>query len=46
MKIDLKRHRVGRCRTGSSGSGYGQVADSCEHGKEHPGPKKRREFIV
>jgi hypothetical protein len=36
---------VGRCGLVSSGSGYGRVAVSCEHGNEPSGPIKGGEFL-
>jgi hypothetical protein len=33
--MDLKEVNVGRFGLGESGSGYGSVAGSCEHGNEH-----------
>jgi hypothetical protein len=36
---------VGSCGPNSSGSGYGPVADSCEHGSEHSGSIKCGEFL-
>jgi hypothetical protein len=37
--------RLARCGLDSSGSGQGPVADPCEHGNEHSGYIKRREFL-
>jgi hypothetical protein len=36
---------VGRCGLDSSGSGYGPVTDSCEHGNEPLGSVKRGKFV-
>jgi len=36
---------VGRCGLDASGSGYGPVADSCEHGNELSGFIKVGEFL-
>jgi len=45
----LKTHttqgsRVGRCGLDSSGSGWGTLVGSCEHGNESLGSIKGREF--
>jgi hypothetical protein len=39
-------NRVGSCGLGSSGSGQGQVAGCCEHGKEPSGSIKSDEFLT
>jgi hypothetical protein len=37
--------QVERCEMDASGSGYGPVAGSCEHGNEPSGSMKGREFF-
>jgi hypothetical protein len=44
IKIDLTETGLG-CGLDSSGSGYEQVAGSCEHGDEPSGSIKGREFL-
>jgi hypothetical protein len=41
----VSRSRVLRFGTDLSGSGYEQVACSCEHGKEPSGFTKKRQFL-
>jgi hypothetical protein len=43
IRINIKENSVRRCGLDSSGSGYGQVAASCEHGNEPLGPIKGEE---
>jgi mevalonate pyrophosphate decarboxylase len=45
IKMGLKRKRVRGCGLGSSGSGYGSVAGSCENGNEPLCIKKGRQFL-
>jgi hypothetical protein len=46
IKTDFKTNRVQRCGLDSSGSGYGPVAGSCEHGNEHSGSTKGGYFLT
>jgi hypothetical protein len=41
----IEENRVWRCGLTSSGSGWGPVAGSCEHGNEPSGSIKGREFL-
>jgi hypothetical protein len=40
----LGKNRLGRCDLDASGSGYGPVAGSCEHGNE-PSDSTKGEFL-
>jgi hypothetical protein len=45
IKIDLKRDRVGWYELDRSGSGYGPLEGSCEHGNEPSGSIKCWEVL-